>query len=71
MEKRKPGIYCQWFEVDGMNKNGRRCKFIIYYHQAKNYAQAVRFWRKTWGDACTAFALYNATPAPEGLAKAC
>ena len=48
MEKRKGGIYAQWFEIVGF-KNGRKTTFIIYRSQASNYAQAVRFFNETWG----------------------
>lgn len=50
MEKRKPGIYAQWYEVFAEPKEGDRHVFLIFADQAKNYAQAVRFWNKTWGD---------------------
>lgn len=62
MTKRKPGIYAQWFEVIGINENGKPCCFLIYSEQAKNYAQAVRFWKKTWGKKCKALFLRNAEP---------
>lgn len=62
MEKRQPGIYAQWFVVFGVNENGRECKFLIYRNQAKNYAQAVRFWNETWGKKAEALYLKNADP---------
>ena len=62
MTKRKPGIYAQWFEVIGINENGQNCCFLIYHSQAKNYAQAVRFWTKMWGSKYNAILLRNADP---------
>lgn len=62
MTKRKGGFYAQWFNVFGLNEKGENCTFAIYYHQAKNYAQAVRFWNKHWGKKCKAFFLVNAEP---------
>lgn len=71
MSKRKCGIYAQWFEVFGLNEKGQECCFLIYYNQAKNYAQAVRFWKATWGKKCKAFCLRNAEPFDDRLALAC
>lgn len=71
MEKRKGGIYAQWFEVFGLNEKGQPCWFLIYYHQAKNYAQAVRFWKKVWGKQNQAIFLRNAEPMDDTLTLAC
>jgi hypothetical protein len=71
MSKRKGGIYAQWFEVYGLNEKGKHCWFLIYPDQARNYAQAVRFWRKGWGDKCKAFYLRNAEPFDNTSATAC
>jgi hypothetical protein len=71
MSKRKSGIYAQWFEVLGLNEKGQKCSFLIYYNQAKNYAQAVRFWEITWGKKCKAFLLKNAEPYNNNLSIAC
>ena len=71
MSKRKCGIYAQWFEVSGLNEKGQECWFLIYHNQAKNYAQAVRFWKATWGKKCKAFYLQNAEPFNDILALAC
>jgi hypothetical protein len=62
MEKRKPGIYAQWYEVFAEPKEGDRHVFLIFADQAKNYAQAVRFWNKTWGKKYKALYLINAEP---------
>lgn len=69
MRKRKPGIYGQWFTVRGLDERGIECWFLIYYDQAKNYAQAVRFWNRTWGQKCKAFYLENAEPFDNFLAN--
>lgn len=71
MEKRKGGIYAQWFEVFGLNEKGKECRFLIYYHQAKNYTQAVKFWKEKWGKNCKAFYLQNAEPFNENYFAAC
>lgn len=71
MSKRKDGIYAQYFEVFGLNENGKKCWFIIYPDQAKNYAQAVRFWKDTWGRKCKAFYLRNAKPIGKSFSIAC
>lgn len=71
MEKRKPGIYAQWFEVVGYNEFNRKVTFIIYKDQAANYAQAVRFWKKAWGHKCKAILLRNAEPYSNLLTLAC
>lgn len=71
MNKRKGGIYAQWFVVFGINEKGMECCFLIYRNQAKNYAQAVRFWNETWGKNCRAFYLRNAEPYTDSYSKAC
>ncbi len=71
MQKFKPGIYAQRYVVSGKDEKGRNCDFVIYHHQAKNYAQAVGFWNKTWGKRCRAFLLRNAEPYSHELCKAC
>jgi len=73
MEKRKGGIYAQWFEVFGLNEKGQECWFLIYRNQAKNYAQAVKFWKKTWGgrNGNKSFVLRKANPFDESLMLAC
>ena len=71
MSKRKGGIYAQRFEVFGLNEKGQKCWFLIYHNQAKNYAQAVRFWEANWGKKCKAFYLRNAEPLDDRLTLAC
>jgi len=71
MSKRKSGIYAQWYVVIGLNPLGERCNFLIFYHQANTYAQAVKFWNKTWGEKCKAFYLINAEPFSDSMAQAC
>ena len=68
MAKRKKGVYAQWFEVIGINEKGKQCCFLIYSDQARNYAQAVRFWNQTWGEKCKALYLRNAEPYPASIA---
>ena len=72
MTKRKPGIYAQWFTIDGLNKNGNFCTYLIYWDQAKTYAQAIRFWNKQWGQyGDKAFILRNSDPFNENSFLAC
>ncbi len=71
MNKRKKGIYGQWFEVLGINEKGDKTWFLIYYNQAKTYPQAVKFWNETWGKKCKALLLRNSHPFNETLALAC
>lgn len=71
MSKRKSGIYAQWFEIFGINDKGEKCWFLIYYNQAKNYAQAIRFYNKNWGKRYQAIFLRNAEPIDEKFAMAC
>ena len=71
MTKRKPGIYAQWFVVFGINEKGDETHFLIYHHQAKNYSQAVRFWKDRWGKTCTAHYLKNAEPFSQSNFSAC
>lgn len=71
MTKSKQGLYAQWFTVIGYNKRGNICHFLIYANQAKTYAQAVKFWNKTWGSTCKALVLRNAEPYSDCLAWAC
>lgn len=68
MEKRKPGIYAQWYTIIGLNRYGQKCYFLIYSSQANTYAKAVKFWNEMWGDSCTAFTLRNSEPFDESLA---
>jgi hypothetical protein len=49
MEKRKGGIYAQWYNIVGINLQGQRCNYLIYANQANTYAKAVRFFNKVWG----------------------
>ena len=49
MEKRKGGIYAQWYNIVGINPEGQRCNYLIYSRQANTYAKAVRFFNKVWG----------------------
>jgi len=49
MEKRKGGIYAQWYNIVGITPEGKSCNYIIYANQANTYAKAVRFFNKTWG----------------------
>ena len=72
MQKRKAGIYIQWFIIEGLS-GGKRTTYSIYANQAKNYAQAVRFWNKTWGgrNGNKAFILRNAEPYDQSLCLAC
>lgn len=68
MSKRKKGIYAQWFVVDGLNKKRQQCTFLISFNQAKNYAQAVRFFNETWGiKGCVGIVLRNTEPASDSL----
>ena len=62
MEKRKRGVYAQYFEIFGLDERGRECWFLIDSDQAKNYPQAINFFKKTWGNRCKAFFLRNAQP---------
>lgn len=71
MSKRKPGIYAHWFEVCGTDSSGGLIYFHIYENQAKNYVQAVRFWKSRWGRTHTAIWLRNAPPFSDKLAYAC
>ena len=71
MTKRKSGIYAQWYHILGLDERGNKCSFLIYPQQAKNYAQAVRFWNATWGKTCKAFYLVNAEPFDNNLMLAC
>ena len=71
MTKRKAGIYSQWYVVDGLNEKGIETSFLIYHEHANTYAEAVRFWNKTWGDKCTAFVLRNSMPYSSNLLLAC
>jgi hypothetical protein len=71
MSKFKPGIYAQRYVVLGEDEKGRICHFMIYRDQAKNYAQAVRFWNRAWGKKCKAFVLRNAEPMSYELYRAC
>ena len=50
MEKRKGGIYAQWYNIVGITPEGKRCNYIIYSNQANTYAKAVSFFNKTWGN---------------------
>lgn len=69
MTKRKGGIYAQWYEVYGINEKGKETIFLIYPKQAKNYAQAVKFWKEKWGkNKCKATCLKNAEPFGNALA---
>lgn len=71
MTKRKSGLYAQWYVVRGLDARGELCDFLIFSNQAKNYAQAVRFWEKMWGKTCTAFSLHNADPFSDHILNAC
>lgn len=63
MEKRKGGIYAQWYTVLGINPQGRRVNYLIYPQQAKTYAQAVRFFNEAWGkNGHTGLVLRNSEP---------
>lgn len=61
MTKRKGGIYCHWFEVLGLDRNGNKTVFIIPF-ECKTYAQAIKYWNKIWGKDCKAEILRNAKP---------
>jgi hypothetical protein len=71
MTKRKPGIYSQAYMVMGLDSKGIETTFLIGFEHAKNYAQAVRFWKKTWGNKCKAFYLKNTEPLGDSLSKVC
>jgi len=63
MEKRKGGIYAQWYTIEGRNPKGNRVSYLIYPQQAKTYAQAVQFFNKTWGkDGHIGLVLRNSEP---------
>ena len=70
MTKRKPGVYCQWFTIQGINEAGHNCSFLIYYSQAKTYAQAIRFFNRSWPK-CKGLVLRNSEPVDDRLALAC
>lgn len=72
MQKRKAGIYAQWFVIEGISKKGSTL-FLIYANQAKTYPQAVRFWNETWGKdkSNKAFILRNAEPYDAKMYLAC
>jgi hypothetical protein len=69
--KRKPGIYSQWFAVEGLNEKGQQTTFLIGYNQAKTYKKAVEFWNKNWGNKCKAFVLRNCEPINDCIKYAC
>lgn len=72
MEKRKPGIYAQWYNILGRNLRGQLCHYLIYPNQAKTYAQAVRFFNETWGkNGHIAYELRNSEPFEDILSLAC
>ena len=72
MEKRKGGIYAQWYTVEGINPSGSRCNYLIYSNQANTYAKAVQFFKKAWGDkGHIGLELRNAEPFDSSLCLAC
>jgi len=71
MSKRKPGIYSNWYVVYGLDEKNKECFFIINHNQAKNYAQAIRFWNKIWGAKNKAFSIRNSEPYDTWLSLAC
>lgn len=71
MEKRKGGIYAQWYNIVGINLQGQRCNYLIYANQANTYAKAVRFFNKTWGSkGHIGIELSNAEPLNDSLCLA-
>ena len=71
MEKRKGGIYAQWYNIVGINLEGKTCNYLIYKNQAKTYAQAVRFFNKVWGSkGYIGLELSNAEPFDDSLCLA-
>jgi len=70
MSKRKPGMYCDWYIIEGL-RDGHRCLFLISWEQASNYAQAVRYWKRTWGKKYKAILLRNSEPMSDNLILAC
>lgn len=61
MTKRKRGLYCHWFEILGLDNRGNETVFIIPL-TCKTYAQAIKYWNKTWGKSCKAKLLRNSKP---------
>ena len=70
MEKRKPGIYTNWYIVEAKDRIGCRVIFAINKDQAKTYAQAVNFWNREWGKFYTATLLRSAKPLPCNIQSA-
>ena len=61
MTKRKAGIYCQWYVIEGLDICGRLVYYLIYSKQANTYAKAVKFLNDTWvKKGCKAIVLRNA-----------
>ena len=71
MTKRQGGIYAQWYVIEGLDKRGRRCTFLIFPWQARTYAQAVRYWNNHWAKDNKAFVLKNAEPFSDYLWQCC
>lgn len=75
MEKRKGGIYAQWYVIVGYNKHNKHnilTNFLIYFNQAKTYPQAVKYWKEHWGkNGCRALYLRNAEPFDSNISLAC
>lgn len=46
MEKRKGGIYAQWYEIVAISPIGRKVNVLIYSHQANSYPKAVRYYNE-------------------------
>ena len=65
MQKRKKGFYCSWYSVEYITKDGFKGIFNIYPSQARNYAQAIRFWKFNFNDTTRkGILLKNSDPLP-------
>ena len=72
MEKRKGGIYAQWYEILTKCPNGRLARCLIYQHQANTYAKAVKYFNDHWlTKGYVGIELRNAAPYSNSLALAC
>jgi hypothetical protein len=65
MQKRKKGIYSSWYTIEGIDLHGGKIQRQIYPSEARNYAQAIRFWKsKNNFDWVKATLLRNSSPLP-------
>jgi hypothetical protein len=60
--KRKKGLYCSQFIIDGLNEHGKPCSFIITTSQANTFKKAIEYWENNWGNRCKAFTIRNSEP---------